>query len=290
MKTKIWKGTLILLLLISVQFISKAELINIKVIGEGQPVLLIHGMSCNASVWDETVERYKSDYELHLVNIKGFGNNEYEESPNYLEQIKNELIAYCKENNLKNPIVIGHSMGGFLGLWMAAEDPQLFGKIISVDGIPYFPVLQMPGITPETAKPIVESMAKSMAAMDEAQRLNTQKMIVSTMIATEENREKVVKMGMESNPRVTGKAYGEMFITDIRPFMSNIKVPVLVFGSWAAYQNYGATKESVTFGFQQQLKDIPHAKLLVAEKAYHFVFYDEPEWFYAELDEFLSQN
>jgi pimeloyl-ACP methyl ester carboxylesterase len=115
-------------------------------------------------------------------------------------------------------------------------------------------------------------------------------MIVSTMIATEDKREKVVNMGMDSNPIVTGKAYGEMYTTDIRPFISKIEVPVLVFGSWSAYKIYGATKESVTFGYEQQLKDITNAKLLVAEKAYHFVFYDEPEWFFCEVDKFISSN
>jgi hypothetical protein len=88
------------------------------------------------------------------------------------------------------------------------------------------------------------------------------------MIATEEKRDKVIKMGMNSNPMVVGQAYGEMFTTDIRPLMGNIQTPVLVLGSWAAYQNFGATKESVTYGYQNQLKDIRNVHLLVAEEAY----------------------
>lgn len=265
------------------------QLISIEIIGKGQPMILVHGMSCSSGVWDEFVEKYQGNYELHLVTIKGFGNKEKAEVDLYLKAVKDELIAYTKENNLKNPILIGHSMGGFLGLWVAAEEPELFTKIISVDGVPYFPVLQMPGITPEAAKPMAENMKTAMANLDESTALANQKMIVASMIATEEKREKVVQMGMNSNPLVVGQAYGEMFTTDIRPLMSTIKAPVLVFGSWAAYQNFGATKESVSNGYKNQVKDIQNARLLVAEKAYHFVFYDEPEWFYSELDKFLSE-
>lgn len=265
------------------------QLISAEIKGKGQPIILIHGMSCSFGVWDEFVERYQGNYELHLVTIKGFGNKESADADFYLKAVKDELIAYTKKKKLKDPIIVGHSMGGFLGLWAAAEEPAIFAKVISVDGVPYFPVLQMAGITPETAKPMAESMKTAMANMDEATALANQKMIVSSMIATEEKREKVIQMGISSNPLVVGQAYGEMFTTDIRPLMSNIKTPVLVFGSWAAYQNFGATKESVTLGYENQLKDIQNVQLLVAEKAFHFVFYDEPEWFYLELEKFLSE-
>lgn len=266
------------------------SLISTEIKGKGQPIILIHGMACSAEVWDEFVERYNENYELHLVTIKGFGNKESSDYEHYLKAVKNELIAYTKDRKLDKAILIGHSMGGFLSLWAASEEPDLFSKIISVDGVPYFPVLQMPGITPETATPMVESIKSAMANMDEATALANQKMIIASMIATEEKRDKVIKMGMNSNPLVTGQAYAEMYTTDIRPLMVKLKIPVLVFGSWAAYQNFGATKESVTLGYQNQLKDIEKVKLLVAEKAYHFVFYDEPEWFYNELEQFLSEK
>jgi len=265
------------------------ELISTDIIGKGQPIILVHGMACSAAVWDEFVERYQGSYELHLVTIKGFGNKESAEYGHYLHEVKNELIAYTRDKKLKDAILIGHSMGGFLSLWAASEEPDLFYKIISVDGVPYFPVLQMPGITPETAKPMAESMKSYMAKMDDVSALANQEMMIASMIATEEKRDKVIKMGMNSNPMVVGQAYGEMFTTDIRPLMGNIQTPVLVLGSWAAYQNFGATKESVTYGYQNQLKDIRNVHLLVAEEAYHFVFYDEPDWFYFEVDKFLAQ-
>jgi pimeloyl-ACP methyl ester carboxylesterase len=266
------------------------ELISMEIKGKGQPIILIHGMACSSSVWDEFVERYQGSYELHLVTIKGFGNKESSEYGHYLNEVKNELIAYTRDKKLKDAILIGHSMGGFLSLWAASEDPDLFYKIISVDGVPYFPVLQMPGITPETAKPMAESMKTSMTKMDDSTSLANQKMMIASMIATEEKRDKVIKMGMNSNPKVVAQAFGEMFTTDIRPLMGKIQTPVLVFGSWAAYQNFGATKESVTYGYQNQLKDIRNVHLLVADEAYHFVFYDEPDWFYAEIDKFLAQQ
>ncbi|MFD2034259.1 alpha/beta fold hydrolase [Belliella marina] len=264
------------------------KVMSTTVLGKGQPIILIHGMACTSDVWDDLVGRYKDNYELHLVHIKGFGNDEFVKKDHYLKAILEELISYTKENNLENAILVGHSMGGFLSLWAAAEAPELFEKVVSVDGVPYFPVLQMPGITPESAKPIVEQMTAGMASMNEEQALQNQKTIVETMIATPSKREKVIEMGISSNPKIIGQAYGEMYTTDIRPLMEKIKIPVQVFGAWSAYQNFGATKENVTLGYQNQLKDIKDADLLVAESAYHFVFLDEPDWFYSEMERFIK--
>jgi pimeloyl-ACP methyl ester carboxylesterase len=283
-----WFVVTFLMVMFKIVNVSATDLISTRVVGKGEPMILIHGMACAPEVWDEFVERYKDKNELHLVRIKGFGNDEKGEADHYLEEVKNELIAYVKDNNLQKPILIGHSMGGFLGLWAAAEASDLFGKIVSVDGVPYFPVLVMPGITPETAKAVSSQMTSAMANMEPAAAKANQEMMIASMIATEAKRPKVVEMGIKSNPAVLGQAYGEMYTTDIRPMMEKITVPVLVFGSWAAYEPYGSTKQSVEKNMEDQLKGISNHKLLVAERAYHFVFYDEPEWFYSELDKFLN--
>lgn len=128
-------------------------IIDTEVRGAGQPMILIHGMACSADVWDEVAAYYEDRYELHLVTIAGFGNDRNIESPHVLKAIRNAVIEYVKSEELYKPILMGHSMGGFLSLWAAVEAPGVFDKIISVDGLPYFPVLAMPGITAETAGP-----------------------------------------------------------------------------------------------------------------------------------------
>lgn len=266
------------------------KIMSTEVIGQGQPMILIHGMSCSADVWTEVVNRYKSEYEIHLVTLKGFGNKEEVEVDHYLQTVRDELIAYTKEKKLKNTILMGHSMGGFLSLWAAAEAPDLFAKVISVDGIPYFPVLQMPGITAESAKEMVKNMQAGMANLDEETYKQSQNMIIASMIATESKRAPVVEMGINCNRAMVNQAYGEMFTTDIRPEMSKIKVPVLTLGAWAGYKLYGATKASTIKNYESQLKDIPNSTLKVADEAFHFIFYDEPEWFFEQVDTFIKET
>ncbi|WP_375577850.1 alpha/beta hydrolase [Marivirga tractuosa] len=269
----------------------KAEgIISTTVVGKGQPMILIHGMSCSADVWNEVTEHYKNDYEIHLVTLKGFGNKESVESEHFLKEVRDELIDYVKTNELRNSILMGHSMGGFLSLWAASEAPDLFAKIISVDGIPYFPAIQMPGLTPERAQNMAQQMQANMKNVSEDAFAQQQNMIISGMIATPEKRAEVVEMGINSNRTVTTQAYGEMYTTDIRSEMSKVKTPVLVLGAWAAYEQYGSTKQAVENNYKSQCKDIKNVKVAVADEAYHFIFYDEPKWFFNQVDSFLASK
>lgn len=287
---KLQSTLMILVILLMATTVKSDGILSTKVVGKGQPMILLHGMSCSADVWKGVTEHYKKDYEIHLVTLKGFGNKESVESEHYLEEVRDELIQYVRSNKLKNSILMGHSMGGFLSLWAASEAPQLFSKIISVDGIPYFPIIQMPGITPESAQTFADQMKANMQSINEEAYANQQKMIIASMIASENKREEVVQMGLNSNKMVTTQAYGEMFTTDIRPEMHKVKTPVLVLGAWAAYEQYGSTKTVVEQTYKAQCKDIENVKVAVADKAYHFIFYDEPQWFFNQVDSFLAEK
>lgn len=280
---------LMLLAKFEISFAQAGKAISIDVIGKGKPMILIHGMACSADVWEETVAQYKDKYQLHIVTSTGFGNDRFIETPNFLEQMRDEVIAYIRDKKLKKPILMGHSMGGFMSLWVAATIPNEIGQVISVDGVPFFPVLQMPGTTVESAKIMAGNMRKMMENMDSTARGNNQKMMVASMVATESKRDKVLEMGMRSNSKMISQAFYEMYTTDLRAEMEKIKAPVLVLGAWYAYKNYGATREITTANYESQTKNIPNAKLAIADTAYHFIFYDEPEWFYSQVNEFLAQ-
>ena len=265
------------------------SIIDTDVRGAGQPMILIHGMACSADVWEDVAAYYEDRYELHLVTIAGFGNDRNIEAPHKLKAIRNAIIEYVQSEGLHKPILLGHSMGGFLSLWAAVEAPGVFGKIISVDGLPYFPVLAMPGITAETAGPIVEMMQNSMRnASPEAARAQ-QEMMIATMISDPEKRDAVLEMGMNSNPDVIATAMGEMYTTDLRKDVKAIDIPVLALGSWYGYRQWGTTKESATAGYLAQFDPIPDATFKMADTALHFIFYDDPEWFFDVVDGFLAE-
>ncbi|WP_309026036.1 alpha/beta fold hydrolase [Pelagicoccus enzymogenes] len=83
----------------------------------------------------------------------------------------------------------------------------------------------------------------------------------------------------------------------MRPFAQNglldalykISTPTTVLGAWYGYSQFGATQESVAATFHQQYQKHPNYRLVMSEKGKHFIMWDDPEFFYQELDTLLDQ-
>ena len=116
---------------------------DVTVKGEGNPVLIFPGFGCTGQIWDETVTQISKNHKCYIFTFAGFGHVKPIETP-WLATIKSDLEKYIKENNLKKSTLIGHSLGGTLSLWLAADNPEWFEKIILVDALPASVALMIP--------------------------------------------------------------------------------------------------------------------------------------------------
>ncbi|MEO7974897.1 MAG: alpha/beta hydrolase, partial [Thermoanaerobaculia bacterium] len=108
---------------------------DVQVTGRGPAVVLIPGLLSSGEVWDTTVARYRDRYTLHVLTLAGFGGPAPIGAP-FLPRVRDELIRYVQAEHLDRPIVVGHSLGGFLAFWVGATAPDLVGGIVAVDGVP----------------------------------------------------------------------------------------------------------------------------------------------------------
>src|SRR6187402_1331113 len=101
---------LVLALLLGSKLMHAQTFFTAEVTGKGKPMILIHGLYCNGEVWKETVERYKNEYECHVITLSGFGGNSANLNDHFLESVKDDIIAYTKTKKLKQTVLMGHSM------------------------------------------------------------------------------------------------------------------------------------------------------------------------------------
>lgn len=261
---------------------------TVNVTGKGKPMILIHGLYCSGEVWKETVEHYQDRYECHVVTLAGFGGNAPALSDHFMEDVKNDLLAYVKDKKLKKPVIMGHSMGGFLSFWTAASAPDLFERVIAVDGLPFMSALQSPGATAESVKPMAQNMKASMVNQTPEQIKNNQLRILPSMMASVDRVQQVAGIATKADPATQGQVIYELFTTDLRPQVAAIQSPVLLMGAWSAYKDYGATHDSSLALYRAQVANIKNAKVAISDTAKHFIFYDEPAWFFETVDGFLK--
>ena len=258
---------------------------KVEVIGHGQPMILIPGLSSSGQVWERAVVRYKANYECHVLTLAGFAGEPPTTEP-FLEKVRLGLANYIRAKKLRKPVVVGHSLGGILTLWLASKEPDLVGPLIIIDALPYAPASLQPNANPESLKSQAEAMRKALLAQSPEQRQQMQLTTLQTMITDSSNVALAAKWGALSDPATVAQAMYEMFMTDLRPDLARIKAPTLVIGTWIGLRQY-ATREQVEKSFREQYATLSGYKFVMSEKAKHFVILDDPEFLFKEMDSFL---
>ncbi|MBA2541886.1 MAG: alpha/beta hydrolase, partial [Deltaproteobacteria bacterium] len=108
---------------------------GVEVKGEGRPVVLIPGLGCPGEVWESTVEALGEGYETHVLTLSGFAGRPAIKEP-LSAAVRRDLARYIRSRKLDRPIIVGHSMGGFIAYWLASYHPDLTGPVIVVDAGP----------------------------------------------------------------------------------------------------------------------------------------------------------
>jgi len=261
---------------------------DVKVTGMGTPIIMIPGLTSHADVYKDVIAHYEDRFECHVLTLPGFVGQPAIDSDQYLLTVRNEILRYVDDQQLEEAIVMGHSLGGFLALWLAAESPDSFSKVVVIDGLPFLPAVQMPGATAESARGMAENMRTQMASQTDEQYRLMAPMFMGTMTTSEDRKELLIEWGVKSDRKTAAQAMYELFTIDLRDEVQQIEAPVLVLGAWIAYKDYGATHESVKSSYNAQFAKVRNCEVVLTDKGLHFIMWDDPKFFFSKVDHFLD--
>jgi pimeloyl-ACP methyl ester carboxylesterase len=251
-------------------------------------MILIPGLACSGAVWDGTVEHFKDRYECHVLTLAGFAGQPPVAGP-FLETVRQGIADYIRSKKLDKPVIVGHSLGGFLVYRLAETEPDLVGPVIAVDGMPCLMALVSP--TEPDAATMKSQGAQIQADMEKLSRedfLKRLRQFVSSWLEGQKDQETVAKWGADSDQATVARAIGELFSQDARPDLARIKTPVLQMGAFSKKRQIpGFTRETLTKRLEAQIAKVPKHELAVADSG-HFIMYDVPEWLWKTMDGFLA--
>jgi pimeloyl-ACP methyl ester carboxylesterase len=265
----------------------KSDRIIVTTTGEGADVILIPGLSSSASVWDTTVKAVPG-YRYHVIQVKGFAGfpAEANAAGPVVAPVAEEIARYIVSEKLNRPAVAGHSMGGSVGMMMTARHPGLVSRLMVVDMIPFMGAMFMPNATPQSVEPVAAQIRDGMINAPADMRLKTMEQTIGGMIKTESFQAAAMKHALDSDPATSGRVMYELITTDLRPELVNIKVPLRVL--WVLPPSAPTTAEQMAGYYQMSYANAPTASLRQVTDSYHFIMYDQPEVFQAELKAFLK--
>jgi N-formylmaleamate deformylase len=258
---------------------------RVEVTGAGRPVVLVPGLACGGDVWDRTVQHLRAHHEVHVVTLAGFAGQPAIDGP-LLARARADLAAYL--SRLDRPVVVGHSLGGFLALWVAATAPDRVAGVVAVDGVPFLSALMDPTTTADAIGPQAAMIRDQLAALTPAAFAEQNRAALAAMITAPADVDAVARTSGRSDPAAVGAAVHEIMTTDLRAAVAAIRAPTLIIAAGALAPDAAAGRE-LAARYQAQVAAIPDHHVVLAAHARHFVMLDDPAFFHAELDALLAR-
>jgi pimeloyl-ACP methyl ester carboxylesterase len=268
---------------------------RVQVTGTGRPMLLIPGLASSGDTWTTTVSHFGERCSCHVLTLAGFAG-----APpiggTVFPTVRRQLAEYIREQKLDRPVVIGHSLGGMLALGLAADHPELVGPLVIVDGLPFMAGPNMQVKSAGEARPMIEKMEAYMSKMTEEQWTAYATSGASTryMVTSPTDAATVTRWSAASDRHTLTRALTEAYGVDLREEVGRITSPVLVLGTWRGWHDQLAAnkivvpKAAFAQTFLDQYAKVSRLHFALHDSARHFIMWDDPAWFFRELDAFLT--
>ena len=265
---------------------------HVRVDGPEHPVgdvILIPGLSSSPHVWDGLTEELKGRYRVHRIHVQGFAGAAAEDNAtgNVSAPVAEDLARYIAEQGLTRPAVIGHSMGGTIGMMLAARHPDSVGKLMVVDMVPFMGAMfGAPGATAESVASMADQIYTGMSTSPREQYQQQADAQIVAMINTESLRAGPLEDSRTSDRAVSASAFRELIVTDLRPELGRITAPTTVL--YVRFNDPRMTNDMVDGIYRASFATLPGATLTRIDDSAHFIMLDQPSRFAAEVNTFLE--
>jgi len=110
-----------------------------KIIGKGEPFLILHGYFGMGDNWKTFATHLSENYQVHLMDLRNHGRSFHDDEFNYDVMVE-DVLTYIKHYKFKQVTVLGHSMGGKIAMLLAVTYPEVIKRLIVADIAPkYYP-------------------------------------------------------------------------------------------------------------------------------------------------------
>lgn len=99
---------------------------------KGQDLIVIHGLFGMSDNWNTLGKQFSKYCKVHLVDLRNHGRSPHSVEFNY-QVMSDDLKEYIEDNNISNPIILGHSLGGKIAIKFAFTHPDKIEKLIVAD-------------------------------------------------------------------------------------------------------------------------------------------------------------
>jgi pimeloyl-ACP methyl ester carboxylesterase len=260
--------------------------VNVIEIGEGPPLLFVHGLSGCWQNWLENIPHFAHTHRVIAVDLPGFGASEAPPGAITIAGYARMLDRLCDALGIDAAAVVGNSMGGFVASELAIAAPQRVERLalVSAAGISSEHVRREPILAIGRALALVAGWAATRHEVF-ARRPGLRRLALQLVVHRPERLSAPLAFELMSG---SGRdaflpALEANLAYPIRDRLPQIACPTLVV--WGAKDRIIPVRDADVFA-----RLIPDVRKVVLEDTGHVAMLERPERFNELLDAFLAEQ
>lgn len=244
-----------------------------EVSGEGFPFVLVHANPFDHNLWMYQIAHFSTFFKVIAIDIRGYGRSEKPLTPFTLKDMGEDVLAVCRDVEVKEAILGGVSVGSGMALLLGLDHPEMFKALILVGGS------SGPGGS------IEERIHGYTKIGIESYHIQHLRELVAPQFAETKLGRYLLKTFQERDPWLSGQSIGQIFRarggTDMTARLGSMKVPTLVIN--------GEFDNSLTAG-RKTASLIPGAVHKILPGTGHACNIEDPAGFDELVIEFVRAN
>jgi len=109
--------------------------LNYKTFGQGQPLIILHGLLGSLDNWQTIGKQLSENYSVFIIDQRNHGKSPHSADFNY-DLLAEDLNEFMDEHFISSAHILGHSMGGKTAMYFAMKYPDKIDKLIIADIAP----------------------------------------------------------------------------------------------------------------------------------------------------------
>lgn len=242
-----------------------------------ETIILLHGWNENRRIFKFQIEDLSRKYKIYILDLRGHGKSSKPRFGYFYTRMARDIDKFIKKLDIKNPIIVGHSMGGQIALQYYLKYNNC-KKLILISS-PYKMPTELSGIIQLGTDYMLKKLRNRLKYTRERMIANLKDN--DTLDNETENFFKNINFQVPLY--VT---FGLVFNTltfNIRKKLNNIKIPVLILAG---------EKDDLApiYLFEKMQEEIPDCRLVKFENCGHFSFIEEPKRSNEIMMEFIDNK
>lgn len=267
----------------------------------GIPIVLTHGWSLDSREWYYAKTGLARQYRVIVWDLPGVRQSAKPADRNFsLEQMAHDLDAVVSAVNCQPVVLLGHSIGGMIGLTYCRLFPEKMGKrvrgLVVAQSTYTNPVktTRFAGLMQALQKPLLEPLAHLMVWLAPVARLLNWMSYANGSLHRSTERSSfsgqeswghldfLTRLSVAADPAVVGRGFLAMFRYDATTVLPTISVPVLVL---TANGDRSCLPEASTY----MARTIPFAEQVTLGEGRHCAVFEFHQEFHSAVSEFVTR-